>query len=202
MKCSNCFQEIPDGSKFCPNCGAHQSETPVNDTVNTQAESTAQEESAVQSGTPVQEDAQTSYTSYTSDVQQTEPQYQSGYSSDQQSYSYQNTQYQSSQYQSDPYQSQTTYQSAGTPEKPVNWVPYLVLGILTTLCCCTPFGIVAIVYAAKINSSLNMGDTAGAERSAKTARIWIIASAVCGIIVEIILIGLGVIGEFGNYYYY
>ena len=32
--------------------------------------------------------------------------------------------------------------------EPVNWVPYLILAIISTICCCPPFGIVAIVFAA------------------------------------------------------
>ena len=26
MNCTNCYQEIPDGSRFCPHCGAKQPE--------------------------------------------------------------------------------------------------------------------------------------------------------------------------------
>src|SRR5438093_12052328 len=38
------------------------------------------------------------------------------------------------------------------PPKPVVAVPnYLIQAILVTLCCCLPFGIPAIVYAAQVN---------------------------------------------------
>ena len=30
MNCKNCYQEIPDGSKFCPHCGAKQNEVQHN----------------------------------------------------------------------------------------------------------------------------------------------------------------------------
>ena len=30
MNCKNCYQEIPDGSKFCPHCGAKQNEVQPN----------------------------------------------------------------------------------------------------------------------------------------------------------------------------
>ena len=36
---------------------------------------------------------------------------------------------------------------------------YLVQAILVTLCCCLPFGIVAIVYAAQVNSKLDRGSS-------------------------------------------
>lgn len=35
------------------------------------------------------------------------------------------------------------------PPKPEN---YLVWAILSTVCCCLPFGLVSIVYAAKVDS--------------------------------------------------
>ena len=35
---------------------------------------------------------------------------------------------------------------------------YLVQAILTTLFCCLPFGIVAIVYAAQVNTKIEAGD--------------------------------------------
>ena len=94
------------------------------------------------------------------------------------------------------YQNQMPYQNQA-PQTPINWVPYLVLSIICTLCCCLPFGIVGIVYAAKINSSMAAGNYEEAKNAAKSAKIWIIASAVVGLIVEVIYI-IGV----GGYYYY
>lgn len=49
---------------------------------------------------------------------------------------------------------------------------YLVLAILTTLCCCIPPGIVSIVYAAQVNPKVQIGDLAGAQQSAHNARLW------------------------------
>ena len=96
-----------------------------------------------------------------------------------------------------------TYQSSYEPEKQVNWVPYLVLSIISTVCCCIPFGIVAIVYSAKINSATAAGDYETAAKAAKTARIWIIVSFVVGILANIIVAVAygGLIGA-GSYYYY
>ena len=50
-------------------------------------------------------------------------------------------------------------QTFGPPPQIQN---YLVTSILVTLCCCIPAGIVAIVYAAQVNSKLAGGDVAGA----------------------------------------
>jgi len=59
---------------------------------------------------------------------------------------------------------------------------YLVWSILTTLCCCLPTGIVAIIYSAQVNNKLDKGDIAGAERASMLARNWCIASAVAGLV--------------------
>ena len=172
MKCVKCYQEIPDGSRFCPHCGAKQPEP---------AAQTETDQSA--------SDAYSTYTQTNSTQQDT--QYQDPNA---QNYGYD---YQNSQYQTPP-----VYQSSYEPEKPINWVPYLVLAIISTVCCCPPFGIVAIVYAAKINSAANSGNYEEAERSARTAKIWIIVAFVVGILGNILLAVLGYIGFVGNYYYY
>ena len=107
-----------------------------------------------------------------------------------------------SDYQNNQYQTPPVYQSSYEPEKPINWVPYLVLSIITTLCCCLPFGIVGIVYSTKINSAVNARDWEGAQKAAKTAKIWIIASAIVGFIVEVIYVVMIYAGIAGSGYYY
>lgn len=182
MNCVNCYQEIPEGSKFCPHCGAQQPDNPGADYGNTQADSGAS-----------QTVYNAQYETGSADTQQTGSQTQ-----------YQNTQNYGTDYQNSytQYQTPPVYQSSYEPEKPTNWVPYLVLSIITTLCCCLPFGIVGIVYSAKINSAVNARDWEGAQKAAKTAKIWIIASAVVGVIVEIIYIVMIYAGVAGGYYYY
>ena len=49
---------------------------------------------------------------------------------------------------------------------------YLVPAILVTVLCCLPAGIVAIVYAAQVNSKLAGGDIAGAQLASKNAKMW------------------------------
>jgi interferon-induced transmembrane protein len=61
---------------------------------------------------------------------------------------------------------------------------YLVWAILTTLFCCLPAGVVAIVFAAQVNSKWAMGDFQGALNSSKNAKLWSIISA-CSIVLTI-----------------
>jgi len=59
------------------------------------------------------------------------------------------------------------------PGAPTPTVPnYLVQAILVTLCCCVPFGIVAIVYASQVNAKLAAGDYAGAVEASQKAKTW------------------------------
>ena len=96
--------------------------------------------------------------------------------------------------------------SAGYPRydqgEPVNWVPYLILAIISTICCCPPFGIVAIVFAAKINSATYAGNNEEARRAARNAKIWIIVAFVVGLLVELFSMAFGVIGSISEFYYY
>ena len=64
----------------------------------------------------------------------------------------------------------------------------LTWAILATICCCVPTGIVAIVFAAQVNSKLAQGDVAGAQEYANKARLWAIISAILGIMVIAILL--------------
>ena len=75
------------------------------------------------------------------------------------------------QYQQ-PYQQpqyQQPYQQPYQQEAPKN---FLVESILVTLCCCLPFGIVAIIYASKVSNLVAMGDLNGAYNAAKQAKMW------------------------------
>lgn len=63
---------------------------------------------------------------------------------------------------------------------------YLVWSILATLFCCLPFGIVSIVFAARVDSKYNAGDYAGSLAASNNAKKWAIVSAVT----SVVLIGL------------
>lgn len=71
----------------------------------------------------------------------------------------------------------------GTPAVPVQ--SPLVWAILSTVCCCLPFGIVSIVYAAKVNSLVASGAYADAEEAARQAVKWAWIAFGFGIVVQI-----------------
>lgn len=67
---------------------------------------------------------------------------------------------------------------------------YLVWSILATLFCCLPFGIVAIIYAAQVDSKYSGGDYAGALDASNRARIWSwvsFAAGLVGIVIYVII---------------
>lgn len=231
MRCMNCYQEIPDSCKFCPNCGAKQpvqkmepvsqvkEETTDNiteDTAEVQQptekvqseedvlpEEKVQPEEDVLPTEPTQpEDVEGSYQNdpYKSVNQEQntsygEPnnyEYGQGYGQQNQNYNQQNQGY----YQQNNFN--------GMPQEPVNWVPYLILSIISTLCCCLPFGVVGIVFSAKINSAMLAGNLEEAQNNAKMARIWIIVSFAIGLLTWLIYMVLIVTGAVSGsaYYYY
>ena len=165
MNCKNCYQEIPDGSKFCPHCGAKQNEVQPN----------AEQENAVKND-PVQATGAAKTTENAT-----------GY---QDAAGYQNNR---------GYQKVTGYQKNGQKQE-INYVQYLVLSIISTVCCCLPFGIVGIVFSVKINSALNAGNYEEAAQNAKMAKIWTIVSFVVGLVVGILYFMFGIIVGIDNYY--
>ena len=227
----NCYQEIPDSCKFCPNCGAKQpvqkmepvsqvkEETTDNITEDTaevqQPTEKVQSEEDVLPEEKVQpeEDVQPTEPTQPADVAgsyQNDPyksvnqeqntsygepnnyEYGQGYGQQNQNYNQQNQGY----YQQNNFN--------GMPQKPVNWVPYLILSIISTLCCCLPFGVVGIVFSAKINSAMLAGNLEEAQNNAKMARIWIIVSFAIGLLTWLIYMVLIVTGAVSGsaYYYY
>jgi hypothetical protein len=71
------------------------------------------------------------------------------------------------------------FAAAGAPSQQIP--NYLVQSILVTLCCCLPFGIVAIVYSAQVNPKLAVGDTPGALDASRKAKMWAWISFGCGV---------------------
>jgi hypothetical protein len=75
---------------------------------------------------------------------------------------------------------------------------YLTPAILTTICCCPIFGIIAIVYAAQVNGKFDRGDYAGAEASAKKARMWVWISIISTIVVSALSVMMRSLGSLGG----
>ena len=238
MRCMNCYQEISDSCKFCPNCGAKQpvqkmepvsqvkEETTDNITEDTaevqQPTEKVQSEEDVLPEEKVQpeEDVQPTEPTQPADVAgsyQNDPyksvnqeqntsygepnnyEYGQGYGQQNQNYTQQGPNYGQ---QNQGYYQQNNFN--GMPQKPVNWVPYLILSIISTLCCCLPFGVVGIVFSAKINSAMLAGNLEEAQNNAKMARIWIIVSFAIGLLTWLIYMVLIVTGAVSGsaYYYY
>ena len=87
--------------------------------------------------------------------------------------------------------------SAPPPPQPVAAVPgrnagfgtasrpktYLMEAIVATLLCCLPFGIVAIVYAAQVDSKFKAGDYQGAQKAAHSAKTWYHVALISGLVI-------------------
>ena len=92
-------------------------------------------------------------------------------------------------------------QPMGMQPKPNN---NLVWAILTTLFCCLPFGIVAIVYASKVDTHYASGQYAEAQRASASAKTWSIWAAVIGALVIagylVVIVLFGALAGSGAYY--
>lgn len=81
---------------------------------------------------------------------------------------------------------------AGQP-RPV--IPnYLWQSIVVTLLCCLPFGIPAIVYAAKVDGLVARGDWEAARRASGSAKTWCLVSFILGLLSLAIWLGMVVVG--------
>ncbi len=69
--------------------------------------------------------------------------------------------------------------TAGMPRPDI--ATHLFLAILTTLFCCLPFGVIAIVFASQVKPKLAAGDYAGAATSSGRAKLFGILALVGGL---------------------
>ena len=74
-------------------------------------------------------------------------------------------------------------QSGFIPAKPDN---NMLWAILSTVCCCLPFGIVSIVYASKVDGLYRAGLFDEAQRASDEAKKWAIISAATSVVINII----------------
>ena len=85
-----------------------------------------------------------------------------------------------------PYQSQQPYQPQYADQQPAEPCPptNLAWAIVSTVLCCIPLGIVAIVYATKVTKKYQAGDIEGAKRASEVGAWWCIAAIVLGIMCQ------------------
>lgn len=90
--------------------------------------------------------------------------------------------------------------SQNQPTPPDN---YLVWAILTTILCCLPLGIVAIIKSTSVNTLWAQGNHDAAYKSAADAKkfsIWsAVAAAIIWVLYIILVVVLGIGGAFAGY---
>ncbi len=77
----------------------------------------------------------------------------------------------------------------------------MVLAVLSTLFCCLPTGIYAIICASQVDGLYRRGDYAGAVSKANSARNWSIIGAVASVVISILYLifyGAAVFAALGN----
>ena len=214
MKCKFCGNNLPEDSKFCPSCGApvepeENTSQPENPETTGQTEQPQQTEHSEPENHPYEYGIPEAGAQKNRDSQSQNPyEYGNTAQNKENSYGYGNT----AQNKENPYEYGGTGQNSYTdyntnnnsynqPQKPINGTLYLVFAILSMLLCCLPLGIVAIVYASRVNSMQKNGDYAGAQNAAKKAKLFTIISVVAALIVTIFyLIFAVVLGIAGSDY--
>ena len=94
---------------------------------------------------------------------------------------------------------------SGTPNQSMPCPPSnLVWAIVSTILCCLPTGIVAIVYACKVDNLYLMGDYQGAVEASNKARNWAIGGLIASVvfyfvyILVLLSVGFGSIASMSN----
>lgn len=63
----------------------------------------------------------------------------------------------------------------------------LALAIFSTVCCCVPLGVVAIIKASKVNDLFDQGRIDEAQQNADEAKKYALISIACGFVVNVIV---------------
>ena len=87
--------------------------------------------------------------------------------------------------------------STPAPGSIPNYLAWSIIATVLATCLCCPLGlvgIVAIVFASKVNTLLNQGDIAGAQRASTHAKTWCwvaTALAILGLLINIVVFATG-----------
>lgn len=79
-----------------------------------------------------------------------------------------------------------------TPQPPMP-PTFMIWAILSTICCCLPAGVVAIIFSSQVSSKYFARDYEGARKASERTEMWIIASIVLGIIVNALYMPLSLL---------
>ena len=96
-----------------------------------------------------------------------------------------------------PNDGQVEYSVKGIPVYPVinNYMIWSILStILSTVFCCLPIGVGAIIYSAQVDTLLARGNYQGALNASRNAKIWNIVTLVIGLVWIVMSVGLVVTG--------
>ncbi len=108
-------------------------------------------------------------------------------------------QYGQPQYGQTPYGQQQPFANPAGPEPDNN----LVWAILSTVLCCLPLGIVAIVKSTSVSKLWAQGDYAGAQQAADDAKKFAMWGAIVGVVLVVLyvifIVVLGVAGSASSY---
>jgi len=96
---------------------------------------------------------------------------------------------------SSPYQTPGASVTTTADPTPGKDIPtYMWQSIAVTLLCCLPFGVVAIVYAAKVDGLKQAGDLAAARAASNSAKLWVNLSAGVTLLLILISVILNLVG--------
>jgi hypothetical protein len=91
----------------------------------------------------------------------------------------------------------SVFAGAGSPSvHPQKIENHLVKSVVATLCCCVPFGVAGIVYAAQVDSLLRQGDRSAAEEASRKAGMWSNLAIGVGLVVNVLATVLTVVYQF------
>lgn len=89
-----------------------------------------------------------------------------------------------------------------TPPGGVPVIPnHMVGAVLSTFCCCFPFGIVAIVYASCVNTRIAAGDLAGARAASNSAQTWMWLAFFFGLFCILVSLFLCILTGFASMFF-
>ncbi len=79
------------------------------------------------------------------------------------------------------------------PQTPAPFNSHMTMAVVSTVCCCVPLGIVAIIKASQANSFYSAGNLEAANACAEKAQYWAILSMVLGGVAGLLATGANVL---------